>query len=306
MTAMATNATITTRWFAERRGLVMGMLSAAIATGQLLFLPLAAWIVEHWGWRMALLPAGLAVGGMAMLFVLFGQENPSDVGLPAYGETLVSAPPPVPADNAMLLSFRALRTASARPVFWVLSGSFAICGMSSFGLMGPHWVPLCIDVGVGAIPAASLLALMGICDFIGTIASGWLADRYDNRALLAWYYGLRGLSLMWLPFSGFDMVGLSIFSVIFGLDYIASVPVTMRLTIQAFGRVNAPVVFGWIFAGHQVGAAAMAAAAGLSRDALASYLPAFFTAGVLCLLGAASMLLLLGKRNPTQPAALAG
>jgi len=180
----------------------------------------------------------------------------------------------------------------------VLFGSFAVCGMSSFGLMGPHFVPLCADEGVDAVTATGLLALMGICDFIGTIGSGWLSDRYDNRMLLAWYYSLRGLSLMWLPFSGFDMVGLSVFSVFFGLDYIASVPVTMKLTIQAFGAARAPVVFGWIFAGHQFGAALMAAAAGLSRDALQSYLPSFFSAGAICVLGAASMLLLRGQRNP--------
>ena len=298
MTAMVINASIAGRWFAQRRGLVMGMLSAANATGQLLFLPVAAWITEHWGWRVALMPSVGLIGLCALLFMLFAREHPSDLGLPAFGETAVTPRPPAPSGNVFAVSFNALRDASGRLVFWVLFGSFAVCGMSSFGLMGPHFVPLCADEGVNAVTATGLLALMGICDFIGTIASGWLSDRYDNRMLLAWYYSLRGLSLMWLPFSGFDMVGLSLFSVFFGLDYIASVPVTMKLTILAVGAARAPVVFGWIFAGHQFGAAFMAAAAGLSRDALQSYLPSFFSAGVICVLGALSMLLLRGRRNP--------
>ena len=306
MTAMVINATIAGRWFAQRRGLVMGMLSAAMATGQLLFLPVAAWISEHWGWRMALVPSMVLIAAFAVLFALFAREHPFELGLPAYGDSVVAPPPAAPAGNVFAVSFDALRWASVKPVFWVLFGSFAVCGMTSFGLMGTHWVPLCEDVGVGAVTAASLLALMGICDFVGTIASGWLSDRYDNRALLGWYYTLRGLSLMWLPFSGFDMVGLSIFSVFFGLDYIASVPPTLKLTIQAFGPARAPVVFGWIFAGHQFGAALMAAAAGLSRDALSTYLPSFFAAGVICVIGAASMLLLRGKRNPAVLAAAAG
>ncbi len=306
MTAMVTNATIATRWFTERRGLVLGMLSAALATGQLIFLPIAAFVSEHYGWRAALVPAMVMVAVMALAYWLLGREHPSDLGLPAFGDSAVGARPKAPTGNAIMLSLSVLREASGTAVFWVLFGSFAICGMTSFGLMGPHFVPLCIDVGVGAVVAASLLALMGICDFIGTIASGWLSDRYDNRMLLAWYYGLRGLSLMWLPFSGFDMVGLSVFSVFFGLDYIASVPVTMKLAIRAWGPVKAPVVFGWIFAGHQFGAALMAVAAGYSRDALDTYLPAFFTAGVLGVIAAASMLLLLGKRNPARIQAIAG
>ena len=306
MTAMVTNATIATRWFTERRGLVLGMLSAALATGQLIFLPIAAWVSENYGWRAALVPAMVMVAVMALAYWLLAREHPSDLGLPAFGDSAVGTRPQAPTGNAIMLSLSVLREASGTAVFWVLFGSFAICGMTSFGLMGPHFVPLCIDVGVGAVVAASLLALMGVFDFFGTIASGWLSDRYDNRLLLAVYYGLRGLSLMWLPFSGFDMVGLSVFSVFFGLDYIASVPVTMKLAIRAWGPIRAPVVFGWIFAGHQFGAALMAVAAGYSRDALDSYLPAFFTAGVLGVIAAASMLFLLGKRNPARIAAVAG
>ena len=300
MTAMVINAAVAGRWFAERRGLVTGMLAAALATGQLLFLPVAAWLAEGWGWRAALLPSVVLIAAVAVLFALFAREYPADVGLAPFGATEIAPPAPAPAGNVFVLSFQALRDASGRAVFWVLFASFAVCGMTSFGLMGPHWVPLCIDVGVGAVTGASLLALMGICDFVGTIFSGWLSDRYDNRWLLGIYYGLRGLSLMWLPFSGFDMLGLSIFSIFFGLDYIASVPPTLKLTIQAFGAARAPVVFGWIFAGHQFGAAVMAAAAGLSRDALASYLPAFFVAGAICVVGALSMLLLRGRRNPAS------
>jgi predicted MFS family arabinose efflux permease len=274
------------------------MLAAAVATGQLIFLPVAAWISEHYGWRTALLPTAAAVTVCGLLYALFARDHPSDLGLPPYGENKVL--PPVVAANsgAVSLSFRALREASHVPAFWVLFGTFFVCGASSIGLMGPHFVPLCADFGVTAVTAASLLAVMGIFDFIGTIGSGWLSDRYDSRWLLSMYYGLRGISLLWLPFSTFSFWGLSVFAVFFGLDYIATVPPTVKIAVQALGREGAPVVFGWIFAGHQLGAAVMAAAGGVSRDILATYLPAFFIAGVICVTAAASMLILAGPRNP--------
>ncbi len=301
LTALVVNATVATRWFTKRRGLVVGILSSAIASGQLLFLPFAAWLSEHFGWRMALAPTVLVIAAFGVVYWIFARNDPAELGLLPYGDEVAAPPAKRVTGNAVAISFAALRDAVRVPAFWVLTGSFFVCGLSSAGLMGPHWVPLCHDFGVPAVTAAGFLAVMGLCDFIGTIGSGWLSDRYDCRWLLSWYYGLRGLSLLWLPYSNFTLLGLSGFSIFFGLDYIATVPPTVKLAVQAFGRERAPVVFGWIFAGHQLGAAVMAAAAGVARDELATYLPAFFAAGAMCVVAAASMLFLLGPRNPARP-----
>ncbi len=175
-------------------------------------------------------------------------------------------------------------------MFWVLFGTFFICGASTNGLIQTHFIPLCADFGLPTVGAAGVLAAMGMFDIVGTIASGWLSDRYDSRWLLFWYYGLRGLSLIYLPFTDFTFYGLSLFAVFYGLDWIATVPPTVKLTVERFGRERANLVFGWIFAGHQLGAATAAFGAGVSRTALLSYLPAFFAAGVLCLIAAVLML----------------
>ena len=302
MTALVVAVTVASRWFTARRGLVVGMLGAAVATGQLVFLPVGAWISETWGWRAALVPAVAAVSACGVLFVLFGRNYPSELGLGPYGEDK-PLPPVAQSGNAVQISFAALRTAVSKPAFWVLFATFFICGMSSFGLMNAHFVPFCSDFGVTTVVAASMLAVMGVCDFIGTIGSGWLSDRYDSRWLLTGYYTLRGISLMWLPFSHFTIFGLSLFAIFFGLDYIATVPPTVKLTVQAFGRDKGPVVFGWIYAGHQIGAAAMAAAAGASRDALATYMPAFSIGGAVCIVAGVLMLILVGSRNPARQTA---
>jgi predicted MFS family arabinose efflux permease len=294
LTALVLATTIATRWFTARRGLVLGILSAGSATGQLVFLPAAAWIAQEHGWRMALLPFVVAIGVLAVLFTLFARERPADIGLAPYGEDTILADPPRPAGNVFVVSMDAFRNASRSLVFWVLAFSFAICGVSSFGLM-PHFVTLCGDFGIGPMTSTGLLAAIGIFDLVGTIGSGWLSDRYDNRWLLVGYYAFRGAALMWLPYSGFSLLGLSFFAVFYGLDFIASIPPTVRLTAQAFGREQAPLVFGWIFAAHQIGAGIMAVAAGMSRDALASYLPAFFIAGLLCVAAAASFFVLLRR-----------
>jgi MFS family permease len=301
MTALVLSTTIATRWFTAQRGLVLGLLSAGTATGQLIFLPPAAWLTEHYGWRMALIPSAIMVGLVALAFFLFSRDRPSDVGLPPYGEDTVLLTPPLPVANAIALSVNALRMASSSMVFWVLAFTFFICGVSSFGLM-PHFVTLCGDFGISPLISTGLLALIGVCDLIGTIGSGWLSDRYDNRWLLGIYYGFRGLSLIWLPFSGFSIVGLSGFAIFYGLDFIATIPPTVRLTVRKFGREQAPLVFGWMFAAHQLGAGVMALAAGESRDAFASYLPAFLAACVVCLAAAASMLLLRGRTGPASVA----
>jgi predicted MFS family arabinose efflux permease len=277
-------------------------MSAATATGQLIFLTPAAWLAEHYGWRAALLPTIAMIALLALAFVLLSRDRPSDLGLPPYGEDAV-LPPPIPSvSNPFLISLRTFGMASQTLVFWVLAFTFFVCGVSSFGLV-PHFVTMCGDVGITPVVSTSLLTMIGICDLIGTIGSGWLSDRYDNRWLLAFYYDFRGLSLMWLPYSGFSLIGLSGFAVFYGLDFIATVPPTVKLAVRAFGRDQAPVVFGWIFAAHQMGSGLMALGAGESRDAFNTYMPAFFTAGVVCILAAASLLLLRGRTGPVVPAA---
>ncbi len=224
------------------------------------------------------------------------RDRPSDLGLRPFGDD-GTQPLPAPAPNnapIMAAALGTLRDASKTRVFWMLFASFFICGASTNGLVQVHLIPMCLDYGIPQVQAASLLAAMGIFDFFGTIISGWLSDRYDNRYLLAWYYGLRGLSLVLLPFTNFSFYGLSLFAMFYGLDWIATVPPTVRLTAQRFGPGRANLVFGWIFAGHQLGAATAAFGAGLSRTLLASYLPAFFVAGALCII--ASLLTLVISR----------
>jgi sugar phosphate permease len=288
MTALVLGAIIATRWFVARRGLVVGMLTASSATGQLVFLPLAAWLVEHVGWRFALLPTIGALIAVGLLVVVFMRDWPSDLGLAPFGEAPTAAKGAVGAQPpAFTWAFVVLRDAASSPTFWVLAGTFFICGLSTNGLIQSHFISLCADYGMPAVEAASTLAMMGMFDVVGTIGSGWLSDRYDSRALLCWYYALRGLSLLLLPYSTFTLYGLSLFAAFYGLDWIATVPPTVRLAAQNFGRERSGVVFGWIFASHQIGAAVAAFGGGLSRSALNSYLPAFFFAGSMCLVAAA-------------------
>src|SRR3954452_2480210 len=288
MTALVLGATIATRWFVARRGLVVGILTASVATGQLLFLPALAAVTEQLGWRVALgiVCMMLAVAAFAVLLIM--RDRPSDVGLRPFGDT-GTEPLPAPQPNTapiMAAALGTLRDCSKSSVFWILFATFFICGASTNGLVQVHLIPMCLDFGIPQVQAAGLLAAMGIFDFFGTIVSGWLSDRYDNRKLLFWYYGLRGLSLLFLPFSDFSLYGLSLFAIFYGLDWIATVPPTVRLTAQRFGPERANLVFGWIFAGHQLGAGMAAFGAGLSRTVLATYLPAFFAAGALCIVAA--------------------
>jgi sugar phosphate permease len=287
LTAMVLAATVSGRWFTARRGLVLGMLGASSATGQLAFLPLAAWLAEHDGWRFTLVPTALACTLAALLMALFGADHPGSLGLAPYGETKVTPPPPR-GGGAAMNALRTLASSSRSRVFWILFGTFFVCGLSTNGLVQTHFIPLCSDFGIPSVQAAGLLAAMGIFDIIGTTGSGYLSDRFDSRKLLFWYYGLRGLSLLFLPFSGFTGLGLTVFAVFYGLDWIATIPPTVRLAGQHFGRERAPLVFGWVFTGHQLGAAVAAFAGGVSRDLLDSYLPAFFAAGAFCLVAALS------------------
>jgi MFS family permease len=292
LTAMVLAVTVATRWFSERRGLVMGLFAASNATGQLVFLPLIAQLATSYGWRMALVfvCGMLAVAGVVAF--TFMRDRPSDVGLPLYGETTISPPPPTGVGLVSLLMspLVVLRDAARVPIFWILFGTFFVCGCSTNGLIQTHFITLCHDYGLPAVTAASVLAMMGFFDFFGTIGSGWLSDRFDPRWLLFWYYGLRGLSLLYLPFTTFTFYGLSLFAAFYGLDWIATVPPTVKLTADRFGREKAGMVFGWIFAGHQIGAATAAFGAGLTRTVFNTYLPAFFVAGALCIIAALAVL----------------
>jgi sugar phosphate permease len=257
----------------------------------LVFLPLIAQWQTSYGWRVALVfvCGMLAVAGVVALVLM--RDRPSDVGLPLYGERAISPPPTGVGLVLLLMSpLLVLKDAARVPIFWVLFGTFFVCGCSTNGLIQTHFVTLCHDYGLPAVTAASVLAMMGICDFFDTIGSGWLSDRFDPRWLLFWYYGLRGLSLLYLPFTDFTFYGLSLFAVFYGLDWIATVPPTVKLTADKFGREKAGIVFGWVFAGHQIGAASAAFSAGLTRTAFNTYLPAFFVAGALCIIAALAVL----------------
>jgi sugar phosphate permease len=293
VTSMVLAAVIATRWFDARRGLVLGALSAANATGQLVFLPLLANLVADQGWRTA----ALAVAGGAVvvfgLVLLLMRDRPEDLGLRPYGQVGEGPPAAGPA----LTPFQALGLAVRSRAFWVLAGTFFICGASTNGLIGTHLIPACHDYGIPEVRSAQLLALMGLFDILGTTASGWLTDRYSSRHLLFAYYTLRGLSLFSLPFTlGGGASGLALFAVFYGLDWIATVPPTVRLTGEAFGRDNTGVVYGWISASHQLGASMAAFGAGAIRTSLGDYRVAFWISASLCLLAGAAFLTI-GRRT---------
>jgi sugar phosphate permease len=296
-TALVLGATVVTRWFAARRGLVLGVLTASTATGQLIFLPMLASLAAHYGWRSVSLAVGAVTVAVIPVVALLMRDHPRDLGLSPYGaadgEAHVVAQRGNPAATALL----ALRDGLHSRDFWLLAGSFFICGASTNGLIGTHLIPACLDHGIPPVAGASLLAAMGIFDLVGTTLSGWLSDRWSNRGLLAWYYGLRGLSLIYLPFA-FDisLYGLPLFATFYGLDWIATVPPTMRLAAKCFGAERGPIMFGWIGAAHQVGAACAAYVAGALRVTLGTYLEAFMLSGLLCVI-AAVMVLFIGQRR---------
>lgn len=305
LTAMVLGATVATRWFVQRRGLVVGLLTASTATGQLVFLPLLAALTEQVGWRAAMtfVLAMIALAALGVLTLM--RDRPADLGLAPYGGTqIVPAPAQATSLKAMLASpLVALREAAGTSTFWILFGTFFVCGASTNGLVQTHFVALCGDYGMAAVTAAGVLAVIGIFDFLGTVGSGWLSDRYDSRWLLFWYYGLRGLSLLFLPFTDFSFYGLSIFAIFYGLDWVATVPPTVKIAADRFGE-KATLVFGWVFTGHQLGAAFAAYGAGFSRTVYDSYLPAFFIAGALCLFAAGFCIIMrAGEAKPVAAAA---
>ncbi len=288
-------ATIATRWFEERRGLVTGVLTAASATGQLIFLPVIAAVTERHGWRWASLIVAAAALSVVPLVLLFMRNYPRDMGLLAYGasgatgnETGASeeVPAVVPA-GTFRAAFDGLRIGLRVPAFWLLAGSFAICGMTTNGLIGTHFIPAANDHGMPTTVAAGLLATIGILDVLGTIFSGWLTDRVDPRLLLVVYYTGRGVSLLLLPSLLSPQAAPStwVFVIFYGLDWVATVPPTIVLCRRYFGA-RTPVVFGWVFASHQLGAAVAAAGAGWLRDLQGNYDLAFYLASGLCGLAA--------------------
>ena len=292
-------ATIVGRWFETRRGLAMGLLTASAATGQMVFLPLMAYMVDHAGWRAVALMVSCVAAVAIPLVALFLPERPQDIGLTRYGMTGDVAPELlVSPRNPLAIAFDTLRKAVRVRDFWLLFFSFFVCGMSTNGYIGSHFIAMCSDYGILAVGGASILASMGVLDLVGTTLSGWLSDRYNPRVLLFFYYGLRGIALIFLPHAfGLSYFGLPIFAIIYGLDWIATVPPTVRLANDVFGRLAAPIVFGWIVAGHQLGAAGATMLAGYLRNSLGSYTASSVLMGCACIIAAIMVLRIHGHRT---------
>lgn len=283
MMANVLGVTVTGHWFVKRKGLVIGILTASAATGQLLFLPLLAHITVQAGWRTSIYTAVAVIVILLAAVAIWMRNHPYDVGVAPYGTEELVKPEPFKG-NLFLTPLLALRTGLRNKTFWLLAGTFFFCGFSTNGLIGTHLIPACGDHGIPEVAAAGLLALMGLFDLFGTTFSGWLSDRFDSRWLLFWYYGLRGLSLLFLPHAlDSSPTALLIFSVFYGLDWIATVPPTVKLASQEFGKEKAGMIFGWIVVAHQIGASAAAFGAGLVRDWLGTYSVAFLAAGFVCL-----------------------
>ena len=290
--ALVFAATIANRWFITNRGLVIGILTAASATGQLIFLPgLSALAADH-GWRAISITVALGAFVMVPVIALFLRERPSDIGMKPYGAPMNWVEPPRNSTNAAVVAIETLKSAMKIRNFWYLTGSFFVCGLSTSGLIGTHFIPAAHDHGMGQVAAASLLALVGVFDVVGTLASGWLTDRIDPKKLLFFYYFLRGVSLFLLPSILFSTVHPStlVFVIFYGLDWVATVPPTVILCRTVLGPEKATVVYGWVFAAHQVGGSIAALGAGVARVHLGDYASAFYLSGFLCIITAWAVL----------------
>ncbi len=290
--ALVFAATVANRWFVTNRGLVIGILTAASATGQLIFLPgLSALAADH-GWRAISITVALGAFVMVPVIALFLKERPTDIGMKPYGAPMNWVEPPRSSTNAAVVAIETLKKAMQVRNFWYLSGSFFVCGLSTSGLIGTHFIPAAHDHGMGQIAAASLLALVGVFDVVGTLASGWLTDRVDPKKLLFFYYFLRGVSLFLLPSILFSTVHPStlVFVIFYGLDWVATVPPTVILCRTVLGPERATVVYGWVFAAHQVGGSIAALGAGIARVHLGDYASAFYLSGFLCIVTAWAVL----------------
>ena len=294
--ALTLGSAIVNRWFAQRQGLVMGLLSASMATGSLIFIPAMAWMAGDVRWDRVALAIGIASALLIPVVGLLMPERPADRGVGRYGEA-ADAPAAHTAVRGAAdpwLAITTLRRGMRQPMFWLLAGSFFVCGLTTNGLIGTHFIAYCGDRGIAPVQAAGLLSMMGFFDLIGTTLSGWLTDRYDPRRLLFVYYGVRGLSLVALPFIAFDGVSLTLFAIFYGLDWVVTVPPTAKLSNLYFGERDAPIMLGWIFVGHQIGAATAAFTAGLVRQEVGTYQPALIAAGVMGVLAGGAMLALRG------------
>ncbi len=284
--ALVFAATIANRWFIKKRGLVIGVLTAAGASGQLVFLPTLANLAQDPGWRASSLIISIAAFLMVPLIYFFLKEDPQSINTTPYGAESDWQPPMLEKGNAAKVAIDALKDASKVRNFWYLVGSFFVCGLSTSGLIGTHFIPAAHDHGMSQVTAASLLALIGVFDVVGTITSGYLTDRIDPRKLLFFYYSLRGLSLFLLPSILFSTVELStlVFVIFYGLDWIATVPPTVMLCRQVLGPEKGAIIYGWVFAAHQVGGSIAAFGAAVLRIKFGDYAAAFYITGILCLI----------------------
>jgi predicted MFS family arabinose efflux permease len=299
--ALVLGATVVNRWFATNRGLMMGVLTASTASGTLVFLPALAAIAETYGWQSVVLTIATACALLVPVVFFLVPERPYDAGLAPYGATHPPQPPE-PRTGLLDLAVGSLVVAARTRTFWYLFVTFFICGFTTNGLVGTHLIAFCGDMGISQIHAASLLALMGIFDLVGTTLSGWLTDRFDPRRLLFVYYAVRGLSLLYLPFSDFSVQALTVFAVFYGLDWIATVPPTLRLTSERFGDRRAPAIFGWIVVGHQIGAASAAYLGGYLRTVQGNYFDMFLLAGATAVFAAFVALMVRRGEGAAQPA----
>jgi predicted MFS family arabinose efflux permease len=279
----------------------MGLFAASTSTGTLIFIPVLSAIAQDHGWKPVVICVAVAMALLIPLVFFLLPEWPSDIGQTPFG-----ADADHPAEiriraNPLKTAFGALGEGLRSRTFWLLAATFFVCGFTTNGLVGTHMIALCHDHGMDAVAAGGLLAIMGFFDLVGTTASGWLTDRVDPRKLLFAYYGLRGLSLIYLPFAHFTFFGLSLFAVFYGLDWIATVPPTLAIANRAFGSNKAPVLFGWIAASHQIGAASAAFFAGASRTATGSYLDSFVVAGLVAVVAAFLALMIQNKHGPASP-----
>ncbi len=297
------SAYIAARWFRRRQGIVVGVLTGANAAGQLVFLPNLAELVTHFGWRIM----ALVLAAVVMIFVpvvaLLMRNRPRDLGLAPYGADDVPDAPTPPHENPFVAAVAALASGVRKRDFWLIAGGYFVCGATTNGLVGTHLIPACVDHGLSEVEGAGLLAATGVFSFVGGTVSGWLSDRWDNRVLLSWYYGLRGLALMYLPFAfGMSIFGLPLFAVFYGLDWIASVPPTVRLLNRVVGTEKTGIMVAWITVIHQIGGALAAYMGGVMRGFFGTYLQAFVAAGLLLFVAALMVLFIgAGGREP-QPA----
>jgi len=297
-------ATVGNRWFIARRGLALGVLGSASSTGQLIFLPFFMAMIAYSGWRIGSTTLIILAVFLLPLIFLFMRDDPADVGLEPYG-----AGQPAAASSAGAASLRGMSAKNAtikprevlsNPTFWLLCGSFFVCGGTANGLIGTHLIPHEIEIGIPQVTAASLVGIMGALNIVGTTFSGWMIDRVQPHRWLALVYALRGMSLLILPFVR-DFSGLVIFAVIYGLDWFATVPPSMAITADTFGRQNVGKVYGWIFMSHQIGAAIMASAAGAVRDYVGDYNFAFLSGGAIAMIAAGLALQIKPKAKEVAP-----